>query len=217
MWKDVRWAVAVWLLAALVVMGYGLYQVPKYEATVRVLVGVDYQAPPRAPATRVIEADLKEASGGKIQFIPNASPESLQEISHKVAAALHGRAVAEETIRRLGFKMSPSELLRNLTIEQEPATMFINLTYTDTDPTRAQQVVNALGRVAHERARTLDLNAMDGSVITATLWQPATLPEAPISPTPIRNGLIALAIGLALSMVMIVLREYLRDNHQRFL
>jgi capsular polysaccharide biosynthesis protein len=99
--------------------------------------------------------------------------------------------------------------------EQDPGTMFIRVTYVDTSPTRAQRVVNTLGHLAHERAPTLDLNAMDGSVIAATLWEPAKLPVTPVSPNPITNGLIALAIGLALSMVVIAIREYLRDNYQR--
>jgi capsular polysaccharide biosynthesis protein len=212
--RDISWATAITLIAALLVMAYGFSQTPKYAATVRVLVGVDYRVSPTAPATRAIEASLKKQSGGKIHLIPNATPESFQEISDKVATALNSRAVAEETIRRLNLKMSPSKLLKNLTAETEPGAMFILVTYTDTDPKRAQQVANTVGQIAHERARSLDLNAMDGGIITATLWQPANLPATPVIPNPLRNGLITLAIGLELSLVVIVLREYLRDNYR---
>jgi capsular polysaccharide biosynthesis protein len=212
--RDISWATAISLIAALLVMAYGFSQTPKYEATVRVFVGVHYRASPKAPATRAIEASLKKGSGGKIQLIPNATPESFQEISHRVATALATRAVAEETIRHLNLKMPPDNLLKNLTVEQEPATMFILVTYTDTEPKRARRVANTVGQIAHERARGLDLNAMDGGVITATLWQPAKLPVTPAIPNPFRNGLITLAIGLALSMVVIAIREYLRDNYR---
>jgi uncharacterized protein involved in exopolysaccharide biosynthesis len=211
MWKDVKWAVAISPLAALVVIGYGLYQVPRYEATATVLVGVDSPAPPTAPSTRVIEAGLKGQSGGKIQLIPNASPDSLQEISHRVTVALHSRAVAEETIRRLGLKMSPAELLHNLTVEDDPGTMFIRLTYTDTDPARARLVVNTVGQVVREHV--MGGNAMDGYAITATLWEPAKLPATPASPHPLRNGLITLVITLMLSTVVVAVREYRRGNY----
>jgi hypothetical protein len=33
---------------------------------------------------------------------------------------------------------------------------------------------------------------------TATVWEPASLPVAPASPKPLRNGLLALVVGLAL-------------------
>jgi len=38
-----------------------------------------------------------------------------------------------------------------------------------------------------------------------------------VSPDPLRNDLIALAIRLVLSTVVIAVREYLRGNYQRFL
>ncbi len=36
------------------------------------------------------------------------------------------------------------------------------------------------------------------SAVTAKVWEPATLPETPVSPHPLRNGLLTLVIGLVL-------------------
>jgi polysaccharide biosynthesis transport protein len=205
MWKDVRWAVAVSLLAALAVVAYGLYQTPKYEATAKILVGLRSTLQTENGKPRPIPIPNAPAHGG------------LYNAALSMVSVIDSPDTAKETIGRLHLEMPPGKLLKNLTAETDPGTMFIKLTYTDTDPTRAQQVANTVGKIARKRARSLDLNAMDGSVIAATLWQPAKSPASPVSPTPFRNGLITLAIGLVLSKVVIVLREYRRDNHQRFL
>jgi capsular polysaccharide biosynthesis protein len=65
------------------------------------------------------------------------------------------------------------------------------ITYTDTDPKKAQQVANTLGQVASEHVP---------NEITATVWRKARLPLTPASPNPLRNGLIALVASLALAI-----------------
>jgi capsular polysaccharide biosynthesis protein len=47
--------------------------------------------------------------------------------------------------------MKPAELLENLSVEQEGSTVFFQLSYRDTDPERAQRIVNAVGAVSSER------------------------------------------------------------------
>jgi hypothetical protein len=51
--------------------------------------------------------------------------------------------------------------------------------------------------------------------MAATLWEPATIPHEVANPHPLRNGLIALAIRLASSGVVVAVREYRRGNYQR--
>jgi capsular polysaccharide biosynthesis protein len=205
MWEDAEWAVAVSLLAALAAMAYGLYQTPKYEATAKILVGLRSTLQTENGKPRPIPIPNAPAHGG------------LYNAALSIVSVIDSPDTAKETIGRLHLEMPPGKLLKNLTAETDPGTMFIDLTYTDTNQKRAQQVANTVGKIAHKRARSLDLNATDGGAITATLWQPAKFPDAPVNPNPIRNGLITLAIGLVLSKVVIVLREYRRDNHHRFL
>jgi capsular polysaccharide biosynthesis protein len=44
------------------------------------------------------------------------------------------------------------------------------------------------------------------------VWEYATVPGAPESPDPLRNGLVALALGLLLGMGLAFLLEYLDDS-----
>jgi capsular polysaccharide biosynthesis protein len=169
------------VLGTVVVTLASLSQTPTYEASAQVLVGE------RSPA--------QETGNGKIQLIPNApAPGVLQDLTLTMAKAIDTTPVAEGTIRRLGLRMKPAELLDRLTAEQDAGTSFVRLTYEDTDPQRARLIVNTVGEVASER---LSERSAAGSNFTATVWAKATVPESPVSPHPLRNGVLTL-VGLAL-------------------
>jgi len=110
------------------------------------------------------------------------------------------------------LRMSPDELLDSLLVEQVGTSQFIQLTYTDTDPERATQVVNTVGQVSSERIS--ETNATSNN-ITATVYEKAEVPSAPASPKPLRNGLLALVVALALSAALIEARRRVRMNEGR--
>jgi uncharacterized protein involved in exopolysaccharide biosynthesis len=190
------------MLVALIVVYWSLRQPPRYEATAMLLVGESLPAPPAAPATRVIEAGLKKGGGEKIQLIPLApTPERLEKVSQAMVSAIDSRPVAEETIRRLGLGVAPGELLDDLRVQPEVGTTFFRLTYADADPARARQIANTVGQAAHDYVRDGDF--------TVALWASATLPDAPVSPRALRNGLIALVAALTVSAGLLVGRRAL--------
>jgi capsular polysaccharide biosynthesis protein len=197
MWQDVRWAVAISLLAAFVVTWHGLSQVPRYEATAKVWVDVR----------------STECSRG-ICLIPNAPSASLTRLATQ-EVRIDSPSVAKEAIRRVGLEMSPDELLHGLRVQRvEP---IIQLSYTDTDPKRAQEVVGPVGRIAAERITGTSTGELPlDTELTAAVWD-VRAPHEPVSPKPLRDGLITLAMGLTLSTIPIAVREYLRGNYQRFL
>jgi capsular polysaccharide biosynthesis protein len=87
--------------------------------------------------------------------------------------------------------MSPEELLHNLLIEQVESTNFIRLTYQGSNPEQAKQIVNTVGEVSSERISQI---SAAGSNITATVYEKAIVPDTPVSPKPLRNGLLALVM-----------------------
>jgi hypothetical protein len=109
--------------------------------------------------------------------------------------AIDSRPVADEAIQRLGLDMTPAELLDNLTIEQVESTSFIVLTYQSSDPVQAAQIVNTVGEVSSE---LISERSAAGSQLTANVYEEAMVPESPVSPDPLRNGLLTLVIGLML-------------------
>lgn len=50
------------------------------------------------------------------------------------------------------------------------------------------------------------------NAITATVWERAIVPEEPVSPNPLRDGLLALMLGLMLGTGAAFLLEYLDDS-----
>jgi hypothetical protein len=87
--------------------------------------------------------------------------------------------------------MKPAELLDRLTVEEMEGTSFIVLTYEDTNPMRAQQIANTVGKVSEHISER-------SSTFTAIVWEKAEVPQSPVSPHPLRNGLLTLVIGLML-------------------
>jgi capsular polysaccharide biosynthesis protein len=203
-------SLAASLLVAAAVTVASLLQTPKYEASARVLVGQAYPPPPSDcsphPSVKVKYSDQSDSFACGIHPIPIPPPQDLQGLVHKMTVATHSRPVAKETIGRLGLKMSPDKLLNNLTVEQDPGTMRIDLTYTNTDPTRVKRVANTVGPVASELVSSV-ATGVTASHVTAVVRKKANLPSTPVSPKPLRNGLIALVLALMLSVIIVAWRE----------
>jgi capsular polysaccharide biosynthesis protein len=64
------------------------------------------------------------------------------------------RAVVEQLNRP---ELSAREVLVNMTAEPEPGTMFVNISYTSSDPKRAQLTANAIGQVLSEEVSGVTL------------------------------------------------------------
>ena len=156
------------VLVALTVVGASLSMTPQYEASTKVLIG-------------------KQGSEG-----PALGMED-QHLTLTLAAAARSRPIAEDAIERLGLSTRPDVFLERLQAEPIENTQFIELSYTDPDPVRAQRVANTVGDVLSQRVSEADAR---GSGMTATLWERAMVPEEPTSPNPLRNGLLALVSGL---------------------
>ena len=196
-------AITASLLAAVVVTVASLLQTPTYETSTQVLVNV---GPP-----------AQEAGKGEVRLIPLAPPpKTLRGLAHKTAVVIDSRPVAEEAIRRSGLDMTPGMLLTNLAVESVGAAQVLRLSYTDTNPYRAKEIVNTGGRVAAERVTGTRSEKLPlGTELTATVGEPATLPDTPASPRPLSNGLITLVASLALSAALIEARRRVRLNEER--
>src|SRR5215210_7714357 len=171
-------------------LGLSLIQTPKYEASIRILIG---------------QEQIGEVPAGGL----GVEIEGLQKITQTMVEGVDSDAVAEAVIQRLGLQMTPEVLRNNLDVEQVRATQFINVTYEDTNPERAQQIANTVGEVFSEQVSEVSPSA---NAVTATVWDAAKLPDEPVSPKPLRNGLVALAAGVMLGITLALLLEYLNNS-----
>ncbi len=187
--RDVRqvilkrlWVVLLVVLVFLgATLGVTLWQTPVYEASAKLVVGQK----PGGPQ----DSDLQN------------NTEGLQLILPSVVDAIDSPPVAEEVIQRLGLRMAPDTLLENLSVEQEGSTVFIQLSYKDADPERAQRIVNTVGVVSSERIPEAIGSAGD---ITVTMYEDALVPGSPASPDPVKNATLALILGLMVAPVLAI-------------
>lgn len=187
LWRRL-WVIAlvVLLLTALAV-GASLLLPPTYEASVKILVGQEQG----------------------ITDTPN-DVAGLQQLTETMAQAVASRPVAATAIEQLDLKITPESFLEDK-LDASPIgdTQFVEVTYTDSDPERAKEVANAVGEVFSERISEF---SSGNNAVTATVWERAVTPENPSSPNPVRNGLLAMMLGLVLGIGLAFLLEYLDDS-----
>jgi capsular polysaccharide biosynthesis protein len=170
-----------------VAAGFSLTQTPRYEASIKILIAQKQDAE---------SLNLGAQVGG------------LTDLTLTMAEAVDTPPVAEAVIEQRGLSMAPGELLQNMSAEQIPETQFIEVSYEDPTPERAQQIANSVGDVFSERVTT----AVSPGTATATVWQRATIPRDPVSPKPLRNVLLAGAVGAMLGIGLAILLEHLDDS-----
>lgn len=185
------WIVALVVLVAVgAAVGASLLQEPVYEASAKLLLG--------------------QKSGEDAQAVNlMGSVEGLQQLTHTVATAVDSRPVAQEVIQRRELQMDSQDLLDNLTVTQIEDTQFLLLSYRDTDPERAREIVDSVSDASSQQISEANATRDD---ITITVWESAVTPTSPVSPDPVRNGLLALGLGLMLGMGLAFLMEYLDDS-----
>lgn len=184
------WIVLLAVVVAVgVAVGFSLQQTPLYEASTLVLVGQERQ-----------REDMNNLAG---------DIQGLQLAAETVSRAVDTRPVAEGVVEQLELQRSAESMLANLDAQPVEDTQFIEITYTDTDPERAQEIVNSAGEVLSEEISEISPSA---NALTATVWERADVPEVPVSPNPARNGFLALILGIMLGLGLAFLREFLDDS-----
>ena len=113
--------------------------------------------------------------------------------------------VAQAAAEQLNVpEQSAEEMLRNMSAEADPGTMFVDISYKSSDPREAQMTANAIGQALSAKVSEDGLGA---NTITASVWAPATLPQNPVSPDPVRNTAIALVLGGLFGVALAFLLE----------
>jgi len=179
------------ILLAGSVVGYSLMQTPLYEASTTIMIGEE------KGKNALDEPLLNEVDG-------------LQELTLMMAKALDSRRMAEVTIRQLDLQTPAGAFVENLSAEQVADTAFIKITYKGESPREAKLIVETVSDLFPEQFSDVKLGTT-GS-ITAKTWEPAVVSVDPVSPNPVRYGLVALVVGLLLGVGLAFLSEYLDDS-----
>ena len=188
--KRIWVVVLTTLVLTAAAVGIAALRVPEYEATAKVLVG-------------------QEAAGGERVTSLGSDIQGLQQATQTVAVGIASRPVAETVIEDMGLSTEPAALIEDLSVQQVQATQFVEITYSDTDPQRAEEIVNGVANAASAR---ISGSSAGASGIETSVWEYASPPEGPSGVGPARVAAIALGLGLMLGVGLAFLREYLDDS-----
>ena len=97
------------------------------------------------------------------------------------------------------YKVSVTTIKNNLTEEAIENSEIFRINYVDTDPERAEKIVNAVAEIAPQKI--LDI-VQTGA---AQVVQYASTPKSPIAPNALRNAAIAAAAAFVLSAAVFVM------------
>jgi capsular polysaccharide biosynthesis protein len=185
-WQRLWIIVLVALLFVGAAVGFGLYQTPMYEASIKVLVGQ--------------KQGLTDTPGDVI---------GLQQLTQTITELADTRTVADAVIQQHDLKTPTDEFLETMSVEPIGETQVIEISYTDPDPRQASAIANTIGEVVSEQVSEVSSNA---NSITATSVESAVVPENPVSPNLLLNGILALFVGTILGVGLAFLLEQLDDR-----
>jgi capsular polysaccharide biosynthesis protein len=178
----------VMCLCAGLALGLSFLQTPVYQSSIKILVG----------QSQGFASDPAQAT-------------NLQLLTLTLGEAVDTYPVAQAVVQDLDLDISPKDMIANTNVEVITNTQFIDVSYTDTDPRRARWIANAIGDRFSDQVSDVSPKV---SGITATVWEPAVVPQAPISPNPVLNILIGIVLGSMLGVALAFLFDYLDDRWQ---
>jgi succinoglycan biosynthesis transport protein ExoP len=167
-------------------LGFSLVQEPKYEGSIKMLVG-------------------QRVGSEKPEYFLNVY--DLQLVARTSVEMVETTPVAQATIQRLNLQTTSEAFLKNLSAEQISNTQVVEISYRHSSPERAAQIANTVGEVFAERIGEAGISI---NPLTAKVWERAPVPDDPASPKPLRNALAGLAAGLIFGVVMAFVLEALR-------
>jgi capsular polysaccharide biosynthesis protein len=118
---------------------------------------------------------------------------ALQNVANSMSKMITSTTVAEKVVGDYDLELSPDTVLGGLSAEPIQQTQLIIVTFTSTDPEQAALVANGVG---NSFAELISRTESSRSGLTAQVWQSAKVPGEPVSPNPVRTGLLAAFLGL---------------------
>ncbi len=135
------------------------------------------------------------------------------QLTKDYAVLVKSRTVTTQVIADLDLQnqyddmkeITPDELSEMIEVTTQQDTRILTITVTDTNPTRAQDIANAVRTAASKHIyEVMDIEAVN-------VVDYANLPEAPVSPNSIKNAIIGAFIGLFIAVAILVV-SFLMDD-----
>jgi len=235
LWRRKRWVILVTVLALAASLGLSLTQKSVYSASAQLLVQSNNAAitgNAALPITQtevltelqlVTSAPVKAAVARQLGSAPNVRAAEVgltNVISVTASAGNPAQAALIANAYATAFvKYQRSVTIDNLSaaetqLSQQIASIAAQAKALQSSPASASEVNALLTEEATLKEQLAQLQ-VNGAVVTTAGVQvvtPATLPRAPSSPKPLRDGLLGFVLGLLLGIGMALVMEHLDDT-----
>ena len=157
---------------------------PQYESTTKVYI-------------------LNKQSGSSVTY---SDVQLSSTLSKDYEQLVTSRYVIEGVISKLNLDDTYEELAARVSASNTDETRIIAITVTDPDPEQAQKIANAVRDLAAQHiTQVMDIEAVN-------VVDNANLPDSPVSPSVPKWTLIGVAIGMIISIAVIVIQHLLEDS-----
>jgi capsular exopolysaccharide synthesis family protein len=183
-----------WIVAAATAVGAGVALV------------VTSTTPPTYRASTSYFVSVAGQDGGSAGEIVQGSTAAQQKIKSYMALASSPR-VLRPVVDHLGLDTTPASLGSRVTATVQTGTVIITIAVRDPDARQAKRVVQAVGAALATTVSAIEPKTAEGApTVTLEPVTPATVPAAPISPTPAADLALGIGGGLAAGVLLALLR-----------
>lgn len=171
------------MLALAALVGTKLFITPQYQSTTRMYV-------------------LAKQNN---DTLTNSDLQTSTLLTNDYAELIKSRTVTEAVIAEMELELTHEQLLQKVEVTVPSDTRILTISVTDTDPYMARDLANTIRDTASEHIQqVMDVEAVN-------VADEANIPNVPVSPSTMKNGLIAGVLGCILAMG-VVLVQYLTND-----
>ena len=171
------------VLALVAIVGTKLFITPQYQSTTRMYV-------------------LAKQNN---DTLTNSDLQTSTLLTNDYAELIQSRTVTEAVIAQMNLDLTHEELLAKLEVTVPADTRILTISVTDPDPYMARDLANTIRDTASEHIQqVMDVEAVN-------VADEANIPEQPVSPNTMRNGLIVGVLGCVIA-VAVILIQYLTND-----
>lgn len=169
----------------------------------------------------VYRAQMTLAVGTSGDVISPELGSETQAVVNTVSQLVRSNVVAEKVIGRLRLNQTPTKFLQKLDVQQKPDAAALNISYDAPSRQAATAALSELVTVYNEQVKlvgadvtkpTRDPNTgqlTQSLKVRARVFDPPYASPDPVSPRPVRNIALAVALGLIIGGFWVALRNAL--------
>ncbi len=156
----------------------------------------------RGSATVLVSADRAGTASELVQ-----GSEYVKSLVSSYVVMATSELVLQPVIEDLGLETTPRSLGKTLTVESPVNTVLIDIHAERRDSNEARELADAVAAELARAVSTVSPEVGGSSAVRVTTIQSAVTPQYPVSPNPLRSGVLGALAGLLLGVLVALVRR----------